>query len=255
MFISRLFKILTFSLVVFPFASQAMPQNYQQALEHWQAVLSEYVNEKGETDFISLANNRQDLDAFVAYIEAVSLQSHPALFPNSQDVLAYHINTYNALAMHGVLERDIPNNFSSFRKRLSFFKLRSVVIGGDKTNLYDYENKVIRPLDEPRSHFALNCMVKDCPRLPMEVFTAGQLEQQLEALTWEFFSNPKHLQIDDQEKVVRVSRILKFYTKDFVASGKKSDLTEYINRYLESPVPSGYKVKFMDYDWTVNQSQ
>jgi len=63
--------------------------------------------------------------------------------------------------MYGVISKYIPVDFDSFFKQLSFFKLRLVVVGGQKTSLQDCENNVIRLLGEPRIHFSLNCMERD----------------------------------------------------------------------------------------------
>jgi len=40
---------------------------------------------------------------------------------------------------------------------------------------------------------------------------------------------------------------------DFVPSGNKHDLLDYVNRYAEMTVPEGYRVKFIPYNWTSNQ--
>jgi len=234
-----------------PKSSKANP--YLDALPLWSRVLEKFVDEQGRTDFKALASDVDELKQFLAVIAEISPTSHPDLFDNQQKVLAYHVNAYNALAMWGVIERDIPKNFSSLLKRASFFKFRSVQIGGKKTNLYDYENKVIRPLGEPRMHFALNCMVVDCPRLPQTVFTAENLEQDLQNAAVEFFNKDKHIQIKTESQQVHLSGIMKFYTKDYVASGKKQDLIGYVNQYRESSIPETYKVKFIKYDWAVNQ--
>ena len=233
---------------------QAMTQqDYDTALGQWTQVLTAFVNEEGQTDFAALAGDKEALSAYVDFVATVSPQSHPLLFSTPADVLAYHINTYNALAMYGVIDEGLLTDFDSFFKRLSFFKLRDIRIGGESTSLYDYENDVIRSLDEPRIHFALNCMVKDCPRLPMVPFDAVELEAQLSELTWQFFNKEKHLRIDGDNEVVYVSEILDFYTKDFVVSGDQQDLLMYINRYRKVAIPADYKVEFIDYDWTINQ--
>lgn len=226
---------------------------YAEAMAQWDNVLKQYVDDEGRIDFTALANNRDSLDAYVAFVNKTSPDNHPELFPGAKDVLAYHINTYNALAIHGILERGIPENFSSFFKRASFFKFHKVVIEGKTTSLYDYENKVIRPLGEERVHFALNCMVRGCPRLPREPFQAEKLDQQLEAVTKEFFSKEKHIHLDRDKKVLWLSEILDFYTEDFVESSKAKDLLAYVNRYLTEPVPAGYRVRFIKYDWTINR--
>ncbi|MEO1081221.1 MAG: DUF547 domain-containing protein [Pseudomonadota bacterium] len=231
----------------------ATDQDYAQALSAWARVLERYVDDEGRTDFIALADDSTDLQQYVDVVAEFGPNSNPDAFDGPGAVLAYHANTYNALAMYGVIEEGIPEGFGSFFKRAGFFKFRKVRVDGDDTNLYDYENRVIRPLGEPRIHFALNCMVRDCPRLPRQPFPANGLEDVLEAATWEFFSKPRHLQIDHDKRRVSVSAILDFYTKDFVPSGRARDLGAYINRYLEQPLPPDYKIKFITYDWTINQ--
>lgn len=237
---------------VLPVAAMADEQ-FDAAMAAWSRTLERFVDDQGRTDFESLASETEDLRKFVDFIESTSPGSNPEQFASEDEVLAYHINAYNALAMYGVIDEGIPEGFNSFFKRAGFFKFRKVVIGNKKTSLYDYENKVIRPLHEPRAHFVLNCMVRDCPRLPREVFAAVTLDQQLEAASKEFFAKEKHFRLDADKQVAYVSSILDFYTKDFVPSGKAADLDSYINQYIEQPIPEGYGIKFIKYDWTINQ--
>ena len=235
-------------------AAQAeTPEQYQSALAGWARVLDRHVDDQGRIDFYAVANKPDDLRRFVETIENYGPASHPEAFTSRQQILAYHINAYNAQAMYGVIERGIPDGFTSFFKRTSFFRLRDISIAVQKTNLYDYENKVIRPLGEPRAHFALNCMVRDCPRLPRTPFSAESLDEQLEAATWEFFSKERNLRLDHDEKRIYLSSILDFYTEDFVDSGRAADLPEYVNRYRKEALPKGYKVRFVKYDWRINK--
>jgi len=112
---------------------------------------------------------------------------------------------------------------------------------------------VIRPLGEARMHFVLNCMVKDCPRLPRTAFRAETFERDLQTAAVEFFTKEKHTELDVEKKKLLLSGIMKFYTKDYVASGKKQDLLAYVNQFRVNKVPDDYKVSFTKYDWTVNQ--
>ncbi len=227
-------------------------EKYRLAMKSWADVLKSYVDEQGRVDFYGLAENPTDLEQVIEVIESYGPDSHPQDFTDPNKLMAYHINTYNALAMKGVIDRGVPKGFTSLIKRASFFVLRKVVIDGKKTSLYNYENKVIRPLNEPRAHFALNCMVKDCPRLPQKPFTALNLNDELDAAAYEFFSKPLHLRLDHEKKRIYVSSILKFYTEDFVESGKKKDLPSYINQYLSENLPEDYKVSYIKYDWRIN---
>ena len=231
----------------------AAAASYGEALQDWTSVLKRYVDEQGRVDFVSLSADRKALDRFVEFIRKNGPMSSPESFATEAQVLAYHINAYNALAMQGVLDRDIPDDFSSFFKRAGFFKFRQVRVDGKQTNLYDYENKVIRPMGDARAHFALNCMVRSCPRLPRSPFLAEQLDTQLQSATREFFSRKRNIEVVHDKQELWLSEILKFYTQDFVPSGQRQDLIAYVNRYQETPVPEDYRVRFIPYDWTINQ--
>ncbi|MEM7540024.1 MAG: DUF547 domain-containing protein [Pseudomonadota bacterium] len=245
--------VVLLALILSPTADAETRESWLSILDLWGNILERYVDEQGRTDFIALARDRSQLETAVSFISTVSPETHPKVFSTKNQKLAYHINAYNILAMNGVVATGLPSDFDSIWKRAKFFKFRDVIIGGNETNLYDYENKIIRPLGEPRIHFVLNCMVRACPRLPRTPLMAASLDEDLDSLTRGFFADPKHLQIDTDKKLIQVSEILDFYTEDFVASGKARDLPTYINRYLDTPLPQGYKVRFIDYDWTVNQ--
>jgi hypothetical protein len=219
--------------------------------EAWARVLDKYVDDQGRVNFKGIAADRADLDQFVAYIYDIAPNNKPQLFATPAHVLAFHINAYNALAMHKVVQTGIPVTLSGIRK-VGFFYLGKVQVGGTLISLYDYENKVIRPLGETRIHVALNCMSVGCPRLPREVFSAEKLETQLDREAKMFFNDVRNVQVNDVTKTLKVSEILKFYTPDFLA--KAASLTEYVNRYRDVKVPENYTVEFIDYDWTINRA-
>ena len=83
-------------------------------------------------------------------------------------------------------------------------------------------------------------------------FQTAQLDEQLEQATREFINSEKYVRVDDEKQQIWVSAIFDFYTKDFVPSGKARELPDYINHYRTEPLPVGYKVKYLEYDWAVN---
>ena len=72
----------------------------------------------------------------------------------------------------------------------------------------------------------------------------------MESAAKAFFDESRNLQLLSEGKRARVSGILDFYTKDFLA--KSPTLIAYINRYASKSIPEDYRVEFIDYDWTVN---
>ncbi len=215
----------------------------------WSTVLARFVDDQGRVDFRGLARDGHDLDVTVAGIAALAPGNAPAEFPTLADRLAFHVNTYNALAMEHVVRRGIPVRLSLF-DRLGFFVLSSVKVGGRSMSLYDYENDVIRPLGDERVHFVLNCMSVSCPHLPRTPFHAAALDRELDAAARGFFAEMRNVQVDDVRHVVRLSSILSFYKADFLAHAPS--LADYVNHYRAEPVPVGYRIEFIPYDWTIN---
>ncbi|HKZ08548.1 MAG TPA: DUF547 domain-containing protein [Methylomirabilota bacterium] len=212
----------------------------------WARVLATHVLDDGRVDFVALRRDPHDLTAYVAWVAEHGPRTAPARYPTAAARLAYYINAYNALAMYQIVatprrpEQQIP-----------FFFLTTVTIDGRRTSLYRLEDLVIRPLGEPRVHFALNCMVRGCPRLPREAFDPARLDAQLERETRRFFNEATNVQVDPPLGVVRLNSILRFYQSDFLAEAPS--LIAYANRYRDEPIPDGLTVRFIPYDWTLRQ--
>ncbi len=223
----------------------------EQASADWAAILARHVDDRGRVGFRGLSQARARLDRYVAYIYAVSPDSHPALFPTRDHELAYLINAYNALAMVNVLEQDFPRTLAG-TTLVDFFILPQFQLGGRSINLFDLERALIIPrYAEPRAHFALNCMVRDCPRLPQQPFTGDNLEAELAAATREFVTEPQNVIVDHQARTVTLNEIFGFYEEEFLAAGP--GLLAYVNRYrADDPVPEDYTVRFRPYNWQVN---
>ncbi len=219
------------------------------AQEAWARVLSTRVDDRGRIDFAAIAAAPEDLESYVAYIGSVSPASRPDVFPTRESRLAYYLNAYNALAMYGIVQSGIPESLA--KMKLRFFYWNRFVMGGERISLYKLENSIVRKMGEPRIHFALNCMVRGCPRLPREPFEASTLDAQLERAAKLFLSEDRNVDLPPGAKTVRFNEILRFYTKDFLAVSPS--LIDYANRYRAEAIPLDWKVEFIPYDWTVNK--
>jgi hypothetical protein len=218
-------------------ASQAMSPS-----DAWAQVLRERVDEQGRLDFAGVARDPANLETYVAWVARAGLLSNP------RASLADLINAYNALAMYNVIRFGMPPNLDS--QKVKFFSSTKFEIGGKRMSLYTLENKVLRPLGEPRIHFALNCMVRACPRLPREPFSAAGLDQELAREATRFFGEARNVQVQAETRTVRFSEILRFYTEDFLKASPS--LITYANRFREEKIPEDYRVEFIPYDWTLN---
>lgn len=239
------------ALALLPPAAHA-PATVDEAQAAWARVLARHVDARGRIDFDGLATASADLEAYVDWLGVHGPRSLPAAYTSPAAVLAYHLNAYNALAMRTVLRAGPRGTLDAWR-RIKVFVLTPQRVDGGWTTLYFYENHVIRPLGEPRVHFALNCMVRDCPRLPYAPFDAATLDAALTTAAREFVDDPRKLTLAPNRRVLRLSSIFAFYTEDFLV--RDASLVAYLNR-LRDPreaIPADYAVEFMPYDWTVNR--
>ncbi len=224
------------------------PSDYSEAQAAWGRVLETRVDDRGRVDFAELSKAPGDLEAFLRWVAVADERRMETL-----ERLAFRINAYNALAMYGILRAGIPENLDSLAAKVRFFVLPRYEVAGRRLSLYRFENAVIRPEADARIHAALNCMSGSCPRLPRDPFTAEALDEQLEREARLFYDDPRNVSVDHERKTIQLSKILRFYTRDFLS--ETSSLTAYVNRHRQETLPEDYRLEFIPYDWTVSQQR
>jgi hypothetical protein len=238
-------RMLLAAALAAPAGVQAQTSGDPAWFDAFEAVLRRRVDARGRVDFAGVAAAPQPLAAVVAAIS----ESGPTS-DSQAHLLAWRINAYNALAMYGIVQRGIPQSLS-FLGRYGFFVNTNFRIAGRDTSLKSFEDDVIRRMGEERIHFALNCMVRGCPRLPREAFRTVRIEAQLAAAAQEFCESGYQVRPAPDRRAVFVSQIFQFFTEDFVPA-KAPTVLAYINRWRREPVPADWTLRHFDYDWTIN---
>jgi len=169
--------------------------------------------------------------------------------------LAFLINAYNAFAISAILAGGSPETLLG---RHRFFQRELHSVAGEQITLWDLEHQRIRPLGEPRIHFALVCGSASCPKLASEAYLPERLDDQLERDTLAFVNDPTRNRFDAAARVARVSAIFDWYAEDFeVESGS---VAAYLAAYVSDPaiVPGltggSWRIEPLDYDWRLNGS-
>uniref|UniRef100_A0A3B3V4Q6 Zgc:152951 n=1 Tax=Poecilia latipinna TaxID=48699 RepID=A0A3B3V4Q6_9TELE len=221
--------------------------------------------------------------AFERYCElAIQLQRVELLSLSREEKLAFFINIYNALVIHGYLRLGAPTNMW---QRYKFFNYVSYLIGGEVFTLQDIENGVLRgnrkgiaqlrkpfsktdprlqvalPDAEPLIHFALNCGAKGCP--PIKTYTPQDIDSQLLTAAEAFLENDDACMVDSGKNEVCLSQIFKWYKADFGGTDEKVHLNWVLDHMGDSPKKTSLqdvlsagktKVSFLPYDWSSNSA-
>jgi hypothetical protein len=196
---------------------------------------------------------------------------------SGEERLAFWINLYNVIVIHGVIELGIMDSIKEVRGFLGRVQYR---IGDMLFSPDDIEhgilranrrppNSVFRRLGsgderlhyrvepfEPRVHFALVCASSSCP--PIGVYTAEDIDRELDIAAATFI-NAGGMVIDKERESVSLSRIFDWYATDFGET--MGDRLRFAGHFLYDEEDKKFleesadylRVHFQDYDWRLNR--
>jgi len=229
--------------------------------------------DEGKIDYPAMGgtesfNTYVAMTGLLAGFDLTSLQTR-------EERLAFWINLYNTMVVHGVVELGIER---SVKEKAGFFDRLKYDVGGHVFSLNDIEHGILREnrrvpyrlrrsfgRDDPRQqfvvspmdvriHFALVCGSQSCP--PIGFYTAEKIDEQLD-LAAQSFINSDEIRIDPPGRTLRVSMIFKWYQRDF---GSKDHVIRFITRYLDPGEKRAFvekhgqktRVRYRPYDWSLN---
>ena len=190
--------------------------------------------------------------------------------------LAFWINIYNALVVDGIAQLGVENSvteISRFFESVSYnigeytFSLdqieHGILRGNTKKHLFalrpfsssDPRTKFVLPTLDPRIHFCLVCGSTSCP--PIGTYQEEKIENQM-SLAATTFINGTDVIIDKEKNKITLSKIFKWYKKDF---GSDKDLVMFLAKYRNDLDDKNYlnervgklNFSYLEYDWSLNK--
>ncbi len=216
---------------------------YQTKNDSWNTLLRKHVDPEGSVNYRGFAEDRAQLEEYLAYLG----ENSPGESATKEEKLVYYINLYNAATVLLIVE-NYP--VGSIKEIKSPWERKWIKVGSKTLSLNAIEHKMLRKLDEPRIHFAINCASYSCPKLHNKAYTLENLESLLDKAAREFINDPKHNRIDGDS--AEISQLFKWYKADFTTKGS---LVEYLNRYSETPIQEDTKIQYIKYDWSLNENK
>lgn len=216
---------------------------YTEAFDHsiLNNLLQKFVSANGNVNYKGLKGDYKTLQSYIELLKT----NQPKDDWTKNDKLAYWINAYNALTIDLIL-RNYPTK--SIKDIKDPWDQRLWKLGDTWQNLNDIEHKILRSMDEPRIHFAIVCASISCPKLQNTAFTASKLEDQLTNATKEFLADTTKNELSEEQ--IKISRIFKWFKKDFETNGS---LIDFLNQYSDVKISNSAKKSFKDYDWNLNE--
>ncbi|MGB5170189.1 MAG: DUF547 domain-containing protein [Eudoraea sp.] len=222
------------------------PPIYKQQVtneDQWNLLLKQYVDAEGNVDYKALKNKEGKLDA---YLEDLA-QRVPDKNWTKAKTIAFYINLYNAATVKLIVKNYPLNSIGDLKNP---WKKKWINQNGKILSLSEIEHSILRNMEEPRIHFAINCASISCPKLLNEAFEEATLEKQLDKAAKDFIRDSSKNIISKDE--IRLSKIFDWYKKDFETDGS---LIDYLNTYLESPINQEVKKGYLKYNWNLNETK
>jgi len=218
-------------------------ETIQEAFNHsaWNDLLQKHVSNQGNVNYKGF---KTEHTALKNYIQSLS-ENTPTQTWTKAEKLAYWINAYNALTIDLIVKhyplKSIKDIDNPWEQRL--WKL------GDKWyNLEDIEHKILRKMNEPRTHFGIVCASVSCPKLQNTAFEVSKLEEQLTTATKEFLADSTKNNLSKNS--IKISKIFKWFSSDFKENGS---LVDFINKYSEIVISQNASKSYKDYNWNLNE--
>ena len=232
----------------------------------------EALDDEGRVDYAKLHTSQTfaEMKRVSGLLRAID----PAQMIDDDTRIAFWINLYNVLSIHGALALGIRE---SVMEVPSFFGVVAYRVGDFVLTLDEIENGVLRrnaphPATgarlfgdddprlalcpshvDPRIHAALVCASTSCP--PVAFYEASKLDEQLELAALNYVASD--VEVDEVHRVVRIPITFRYYQSDFGrAEGVRLFLLEHAQgaqrEALEAAFHAGYELDYHRYDWALN---
>ncbi len=249
-------------MLIFIFSTNSFA--FDHTFANYESLLNETVH-NGLVDYKKMLNEPKILQEALLDFSEVK-QTEYESFDRSQKV-AYMINAYNIYTIEGIVK---AYPVESIKKIGGFWNKAKHKVAGQMLTLDNIEHDILRKtFHEERIHIAVVCASISCPELWNHPFIADSLEQQLTFRSQSFATDVSRNKLNFDKKEIKLSKILKWYGKDFEAKysgdsifpylyGKKRAVANFIYQHLpteeQTKLKDGkFKVRFLSYDWNLNE--
>jgi hypothetical protein len=256
-----------------PLKEKALPAFYKKC-DH---IFATYVDKQGLVNYKTLRRKRRELLDVMKDFDDL----HPAIYMSwsNNEKIAFWINAYNIFTLKLIVD-NYPIKARSYL--LMFYPKNSVMhipgawnkkifnVMGIEYTLQEIEQEMLlQKFNDPRIGFALSLASMSSPPLLNKCYYPNTLGKQLDEQMTRYMANPKGLQINNENQVIKLSDIFKRYKEPII---KRHDSIKKFRKYpphikaclnfiighvsadvAQAINTQNYTISFQQYDWGLNE--
>lgn len=254
------------------------PEPEASIFKEYDSILKTYVDKEGDVNYRTLRRKRGDLFDIAGRLAGLK-PNRLISFDTDEEEIAFWINAHNMLTLKLIVENYPIKRLIWRTPFYPFDSIKHINGGREKTyfviatyqhTLQEIEQAMLNKFNDPRLCFAFSYASASSPPLRNEIYTAKKLDKQLNDQIRKFLKKETSIKIDRNANVVYLSSVFTLYEKTFIKSEyakikrlreKPENLRSFLNFAIEY-VPrkdaeylrtAQYDVKFMVYDWHLNE--
>lgn len=203
--------------------------------------LKKHVSSKGVVDYDKVLKNLKDINNITYNFSKIS----PNKSWSEAEVKTYWINVYNANIIKLLAENYPIKSINYIRDP---FKMEFIDFDGGKISLDYIEHEILRPMNDPRVHFALYSTAISSPLLRNTAYTSNSIDYDLDVATSLFINDSSKNLLGSASS--NLSKVFEWYFTDFIGN---VTIVDFINKYSTTHISADTKLTFSEYDWNLHK--
>jgi len=251
-------------------------------------IFENFVDEDGMVDYQQLKSEKTKISEILNHFDAFDSKIYKS-WPEEEKI-AFWLNAYNIKLLDIIIDNYPIESYRILRVFWPATSIRHIpprsrigtakweeykfIVMDEEFNLLEIERRFLRKeFDEPRIFLAMSQASLSGPPLCNEPYYGHSLSEQLDEQVKKFLSNQRAFKIDREEKRVYLSALLEpdWYGKEFINKYGTNEqfkehppairavlnfITNYVSKqdvlFLSTKT---YPIKFIGYDWSLNDKQ
>ncbi|NHN28062.1 DUF547 domain-containing protein [Flavobacterium jejuense] len=201
--------------------------------------LKKHVSSKGVVDYDKVLKDMREINNIAQNFSKIS----PNKSWSETEVKTYWINVYNANIIKLLVENYPIKSINYIREP---FKMKFIDFDGEKISLDHIEHEILRPMNDPRVHFALYSTAISSPQLKNTAYAANSIDYDLDVATSNYINDTTKNTIGTA--TCQLSKIFEWYFADFIGP---VNMVGFINKYSAIKINDNTKLEFKEYDWNL----
>lgn len=201
--------------------------------------LKKHVSNKGVVDYDKILKDMKEINAIASNFSKIS----PNKSWSEAEVKTYWINVYNVNIIR-LLTQNYPIKSINYIREP--FQVKFIEYDGEKISLDFIEHDILRPLNDPRIHFALHSTAISSPLLKGTAYYANTIDYDLDVATSNFINDGTKNTIGTA--TCQLSKVFEWYFTDFIGP---ITIVQFINKYSNTKITDDTKLTFSEFDWNL----